>query len=159
LVYATDDALADFTEALRRICETLARSIARDGEGANRLVIVRVSGAKSDEDARRCARTIAESPLVKTALFGCDPNWGRIVAAAGRSGAALDPRMVEVRIGEHCVCQRGGAAAFDASIVRSYLGNDEVELNIDLGAGTASSRIFTCDLSYDYIKINAEYHT
>ncbi|MDE2126396.1 MAG: bifunctional glutamate N-acetyltransferase/amino-acid acetyltransferase ArgJ [Armatimonadetes bacterium] len=156
---ATEEALEDFTDALTRVCDTLARSIARDGEGANHLVSVRVVGAASDADARRCARSIAESPLVKTALFGRDPNWGRILAAAGRSGAALDPERVEVHIGTNCVCARGTVATFDADEVRKFLQSDEVELTVDLGVGAAACRFFTCDLSYDYIRINAEYHT
>lgn len=152
-------ALEDFTDALTRVCLYLAREIARDGEGATKLVEVRVTGAASEADAERVARTIAESPLVKTALFGCDPNWGRILAAAGRSGAAFDPNDASVMIGDQIVYEAGAAAPFDQDDAHDYLTEPEVSLSINLGVGGEQVSFWTCDLSYDYVKINAEYHT
>jgi glutamate N-acetyltransferase/amino-acid N-acetyltransferase len=152
-------ALDDFTEALTRICLYLAREVARDGEGATKLVEVRVTGAASEADAERVARTIAQSPLVKTALFGCDPNWGRILAAAGRSGVSFDPRRASVQIGDQTVYAAGTSTPFDRDAAHDYLTEPEVTAVVDLGEGSASVSMWTCDLSYDYVKINAEYHT
>jgi len=151
--------LDDFTEALTRVCRYLAREVARDGEGATKLVEVRVTGAPTEGDAELVARTIAESPLVKTALFGCDPNWGRILAAAGRSGIAFDPRRATVIIGDQTVYAAGASAPFDRDAAHDYLCEPEVTLALDLASGPASAAIWTCDFSYDYVKINAEYHT
>ena len=152
-------ALDDFTEALTRVCLHLAREIARDGEGATKLVEVRVTGAASEADAERVARTIADSPLVKTALFGCDPNWGRILAAAGRSGIPFDPREATVMIGDQSVSEAGAAAPFDRDDAHDYLTEPEVAVAVNIGAGPCHASIWTCDFSYDYVKINAEYHT
>jgi glutamate N-acetyltransferase/amino-acid N-acetyltransferase len=149
----------DFCEALERVCRFLAREIARDGEGATKLVEILVRGAPTDEGATRIARTIAESPLVKTALFGCDPNWGRLLMAAGRAGVAFDPESVEVLLGDIVVCRDGQGVAFDEAAAREYLGESEVRIVVDLHVGEEQATVWTCDLSYDYVKINAEYHT
>lgn len=154
-----DRAYDDFCEALERICRYLAREIARDGEGATKLVTVTVRGAPAEEGAVRIARTIAESPLVKTALYGCDPNWGRIMMAVGRAGVAFDPEAVEVFLGDICVCRNGQAVAFDAEAAHAYLKQPEVQVLVDLHIGEGEASVWTCDYSYDYIKINAEYHT
>jgi glutamate N-acetyltransferase / amino-acid N-acetyltransferase len=146
-------------EALTRTCVTLAKEIARDGEGATKLVEIVVRGAAIEAAAHRIAKTIAESPLVKTALFGNDPNWGRLLMAAGRSGVAFDPNHVEVRIGEYVVCAEGRSVEFDRDAAHDYLTNKEVQIVLDLNTGDESATVWTCDYSYDYIKINAEYHT
>lgn len=149
----------DFVEALTRVCEPLARLIARDGEGATKLVEVRVEGAPQEADAERVARTIAESPLVKTALFGSDPNWGRILAAAGRAGVPFDPEAARVTIGGTEVFAEGAARPFDRQALREYLRGETVEIVVSLGHGPGTATFWTCDLSYDYVRINAEYHT
>jgi len=149
----------EFQHALDEVCVTLARKIARDGEGATKLVEITVRGT---ENPSRIARTIAESPLVKTALFGCDPNWGRILAAAGRSGVNFDPgkaRLI-VRAGgeDHLLFEAGEPTAFDAKYVSSALRDETVIIELDLGPGPEAT-IFTCDFGYGYVRINAEYHT
>ncbi len=153
------DALEDFVEALTRVCGYLAREIARDGEGATKLVEVAVRGAADEGSAERVARTIAESPLVKTALFGCDPNWGRILAAAGRAGVPFTSEDATVHVGDICVYRDGRAAEFDALAAHDYLRSPEVRIALDLAHGPAEAAFWTCDYSYDYIRINAEYHT
>lgn len=152
-------AFDDFCEALERVCRHLAREVARDGEGATKLAEIVVRGAPTEEGAVKIARTIAESPLVKTALYGCDPNWGRILMAAGRAGVAFSPESIEVLLGDICVCRDGQGVPFDAQAAHDYLGESEVRLLIDLHVGDAQATVWTCDYSYDYIKINAEYHT
>lgn len=154
-----EGALEDFTEAIEAVCLRLAKAVARDGEGATKLVEVRVTGAASEEDAERVARTIAESPLVKTALFGADPNWGRLMMAAGRSGVRFDPSRVRASVGPHLVFRNGTGEPFDHAAAHAYLKLEEVCVAVDLGAGEASVRFWTCDFSYDYVRINAEYHT
>jgi glutamate N-acetyltransferase/amino-acid N-acetyltransferase len=152
-------AFEDFAEAVTRVCTYLAREVARDGEGATKLVEVAVQGAASEADAERVARTIAESPLVKTALFGCDPNWGRILAAAGRAGVHFDPDRARVVIGPFEVYAGGSAQPFDRTAAHDYLTEEEVRVLVDLGLGQCAATFWTCDLSYDYVRINAEYHT
>jgi glutamate N-acetyltransferase/amino-acid N-acetyltransferase len=149
----------DFVEALTRVAIALARQIAADGEGATKLVEVIVRGAPTEAGAHQIAKTVAESPLVKTALFGCDPNWGRILMAAGRAGVAFDPAYVDVAIGPFQVFSAGAGQEFDRDGANRYLKSDEVQIVIDLNLGDEVATVFTCDYSYDYIKINAEYHT
>lgn len=147
-------------KALGEVCTDLARSIAKDGEGATRLIEVRVEGAASERDADAIARRIANSPLVKTAIHAADANWGRIVAAAGTAGVRFDPNKLEVRIGPAVVARRGVAtdAAAEAEAT-AHLQGSEVEIVVRIGAGRARRTIWTCDLSADYVKINAEYRT
>jgi glutamate N-acetyltransferase / amino-acid N-acetyltransferase len=152
-------ALDAFRIALERVCRHLAREVARDGEGATKLVDVVVSGARAEADAVKVARTIAESPLVKTALYGCDPNWGRLLMAAGRAGVDFDMDLVEAQIGPYTVCRNGQSVPFDVDGASSYLKSKEVTLKVDLHSGGAEATFWTCDYSYDYIKINADYHT
>jgi glutamate N-acetyltransferase/amino-acid N-acetyltransferase len=152
-------AFEDFREALDRVCRHLAREIARDGEGATKLVEITVRGAPSEEDAAKIAKTIAESPLVKTALYGSDPNWGRILAAAGRSGVDFDPDRAVLRLGEICVFRNGMGVSFDAKAAHTYLSSPEVAILLDLYSGSTEATVWTCDFSYEYVKINAEYHT
>jgi glutamate N-acetyltransferase/amino-acid N-acetyltransferase len=147
-----------FLRALRLVCEVLAKRIARDGEGATKLVTVRVTDCPGD--AKLVARTIAESPLVKTALFGNDPNWGRILAAAGRSGIEFNPEQVSVSLAGHKVFEDGAAVCHDLEAVSEAMKAEEVEILVELGRmGGDNATVWTCDLTYDYVRINAEYTT
>jgi len=149
-----------FSEALGDLCEELARALARDGEGATKLVTVRVSGARSSAEAERAARRIGNSPLVKTAIFGRDPNWGRILQTVGAARVRVDLARAEVSLAGVPVF-KGGAGAGTAARRRAgaRLRRPEVEIAIDLGVGRASAMLWTCDLTYDYVRINAEYTT
>src|SRR5271157_602062 len=148
-----------FLEGLTQLCQTLAKMIARDGEGAKKLVMVEVQGARRPSDAERIARAIANSPLVKTALAGSDPNWGRIICAAGYSGAFFDPNKVDIRVNDLLLCRDGMDAGFDEASARKELDRKEITLRLDLHQGRASAHIWTCDLTHDYITINASYRT
>ena len=148
-----------FLAGLTHLCQTLARMIARDGEGAKKLVTVEVRGAKSDADAERVARAVANSPLVKTAVAGSDPNWGRVVCAAGYSGARFNPEKVDILVNDLFLCRKGVDARFDEAAARRELDLKEFTLRVDLHAGRGFSRIWTCDLTHDYITINASYRT
>jgi glutamate N-acetyltransferase/amino-acid N-acetyltransferase len=148
-----------FLHGLTLACQTLARMIARDGEGAKRLVTVEVRGARTPSDADRVARAIANSPLVKTALAGADPNWGRIICAAGYSGAHFDPIKVDVIVNGLCLCRKGVDARFDEAAAHRQLDQKEVTLRIDLHAGKGTARLWSCDLTQEYITINASYRT
>lgn len=147
------------TAAIGAVAEYLAREIARDGEGATKLVEVWVRGAQSSADAHAVAMTIAESPLVKTALFGNDANWGRVAAAAGRAGVAFDQRDLAITFCGITVCEHGTAVPFDEDEAFAAMNQPEVTLEVALGAGPGVARVLTCDLSYDYVRINGEYRT
>lgn len=148
-----------FRSALFQVCSSLARQIARDGEGATKLIEVLVEGAANRDDARRAARTISASPLVKSAVFGCDPNWGRVLMAAGRSGAALDLDRTSVWLGDICTFERGRPANYSEVATSEYLAREEVLIRIDLGIGRATATAWGCDLTEDYVRINSEYTT
>lgn len=148
-----------FAVALNQICIHLAKEVVRDGEGATKLVTVHVTGAPNNEGARRVARSIAESPLVKTALFGNDPNWGRLMMAAGKAGVPFDPHLVTASLAGTLVFQHGQPTRFDAAALSEAMKAKELDIHLDLGAGDATATVYTCDFSYDYVKINAEYHT
>jgi glutamate N-acetyltransferase/amino-acid N-acetyltransferase len=149
-----------FRAALNEVCEELARAIARDGEGATKLVTVDATGARNDADAHRIAKTVANSPLVKTALFGNDPNClGRIAAAAGRAGVAFDQAGVNIRLQGKWLLKKGTPVKFDREAMSQALKASEVTIEIHIGPGKGAARVWTCDLSYDYVKINAEYTT
>jgi glutamate N-acetyltransferase/amino-acid N-acetyltransferase len=151
-----------FTAALADACASLAKQIARDGEGATRLVELRITGATSEEQAHRVGDTIATSSLVKTAIHGKDPNWGRILAAAGRSGEAIDPDRVRLWFGDGDAVQLladGMPLTFDHARASALLGEDPVAIHVDLGLGAAGAVLWTCDLSADYVRINADYTT
>jgi glutamate N-acetyltransferase/amino-acid N-acetyltransferase len=150
---------ASFQQALKQVCLYLAKSIARDGEGATRLIEVVVNGAMSINDARLAVRTITSSPLVKTAVHGSDPNWGRIIAAVGRSGAAIVPEKADVYIGEMCLMKNGLPLMFDKKAAAGLLNKEEVILRVELNIGKASATGWGCDLSKEYVEINAEYTT
>jgi glutamate N-acetyltransferase/amino-acid N-acetyltransferase len=156
----TEDNSAQFAAALAGVCTSLARQIVADGEGATRLVELNIQGAASDADALRVARAIARSPLVKTAWAGGDPNWGRLIAAAGYSGAKLDPERILVRFGDLPVCEHGGRAdGFDEEAAHRYLSQREFSVTVDLGVGQGRCLFWTCDLTRDYVSINADYST
>ena len=150
---------AHFLAGLTELCQTLARLIAKDGEGANKLVTVEVCGAKTSAAAKRIARSIANSPLVKTAIAGSDPNWGRILCAAGYSGAQFDPAKVDISVNGFFLCRKGLDAGFDEAAAKKELDQKELTVRVDLHQGKASARIWTCDLTHDYITINASYRT
>jgi glutamate N-acetyltransferase/amino-acid N-acetyltransferase len=158
-IRAGSKAAGVFLAGLTELCQTLARMIARDGEGAKKLVTVEVCGGKTRADADRVARAIANSPLVKTAVAGGDPNWGRILCAAGYSGADFDPAKVDIRVNSLLLCRRGLDAAFDETAAKRELDQKEVTLRLDLHQGKAAARIWTCDFTHDYITINASYRT
>lgn len=148
-----------FHEALQQVCVYLARCIAQDGEGATRLIEIVVNGALNEEDARLAARTISNSPLVKTAVHGCDPNWGRIIAAAGRSGAEVVQDKADVYIGDMCLLKSGVPLPFDKKAASDLLKQDEVLLRVDLNLGKSSATAWGCDLSREYVTINSDYTT
>ena len=148
-----------FYALLERVCRELARLIARDGEGATKLVNIRVSGARDETEARQGGLSVANSSLVKTAVFGRDPNWGRILCAVGYAGVDIDPEAVGVALCGTTIYKAGAGAAFDQEQLTAAMGDADIPIDIDLGQGSAQAEIFTCDLSYDYVRINAEYTT
>lgn len=157
---ARPPAPAAFEEALTAVCGRLAEAIVRDGEGARKLLRITVGGAASEDDAVAVGRAIGSSDLVKTAVAGGDPNWGRILAAMGAGPVDFDPRAVAVDFGGVRVCSAGRAAAYDPARAVAALAGAEVDLRVDLGAGgPASATFLTCDLTHGYITINAEYTT
>lgn len=152
--------LTPFAEAVTRVMESLAEQIAADGEGARKLITIRTAGFRTDEEARQAARSIANSPLVKTAIAGSDPNWGRILAAAGYSGVQFDPRKVSILLQDVPVCRGGLAVDMDEAALKAKLDRSRVTIDLRVekgGAGTA--RFFTCDLTEGYIQINGSYRT
>ncbi len=154
------DSAAVFAEALGAVLEELALKIVADGEGATRLIHVRVKGAATEAEAALAASTVATSSLVKTAFFGCDANWGRIMAALGRSGAAFDPERVNIAFGDVLLVKHGQALGPEAETAATeVLRQREIDLNIDLMAGEGEAVYHTSDLSLDYVKINADYRT
>ncbi len=147
-------------KSLGEVATDLAKAIARDGEGATKRIAVRVDGARTEAEADRIARRIANSPLVKTAIHAADANWGRIVAAAGTAGVAFDPARLEVAIGPAVVVRGGVGTTLAAErAAAEHLAGDDVEIRVKLGRGQGSRTIWTCDLSADYVRINAEYRT
>ena len=148
-----------FLDALSDVCQSLAYQIAADGEGATKVVTITVRGAKNDRDATSIARAIANSPLVKCAMNGNDPNWGRIVSAAGMCGAAFDPDRAVLTLQGAIVYRKGQPMSFDASAVSSSMNASEVKVDLNCGIGKSSATVWTCDLSKDYVTINADYHT
>lgn len=149
----------EFYGALIYVCQYLAKEIARDGEGATKLIEVRVEGAKSDEEATEVGRSVAGSDLVKSAMFGCDPNFGRIMAAVGNSKAEVVPDLVDLFIGEYRIMHKCEVVAFNVNALRKYLKKKDIVITVKLGLGKGSATAWGCDLTYDYVKINAEYST
>jgi glutamate N-acetyltransferase/amino-acid N-acetyltransferase len=149
-----------FAEGLKHVCLSLARQIVADGEGVTHVVELRIQGAATDADALRAAKAIAHSPLVKTAWAGCDPNWGRLMAAIGYSGAAIDPERIDIWFGELRICRDGGRAKeFDEVAAHAYLKHPEFSITIHLNQGNGSCIFWTTDLTQEYIHINADYST
>lgn len=151
---------AKFATALTEVCTSLAKQIVSDGEGVTHVVELQIEGAPSDADALRVAKSIAHSPLVKTAWAGSDPNWGRLMAAVGYSGVAIDAEKIAIWFGELPICVRGGRAPqYDEKAAHAYLQQREYSIRIALGMGEGRCRFWTCDLSAEYVRINAEYST
>jgi len=155
-----DTAQADvFQQALDHACIHLAKDIARDGEGAGKLIEVMVRGAANTADARSAARTVVSSPLVKAAIHGNDPNWGRIIAAAGRSGASLVESKLDLYIGGVCLIMEGNPIPFNMDDIVDILKGDEVSIDLNLNLGEATATAWGCDLSEEYVTINSQYTT
>jgi len=151
---------AAFVEGLHQVMRDLAHQVVRDGEGARKFVEVRLTGAASDQDAKQHAKAIANSPLVKTALAGEDPNWGRIVMALGKSGAAAERDLIKIWLGDILVAEQGWvAASYSEEQGAAYMKNAELVIAVDLGMGSGTATIWTCDLTHDYISINADYRS
>lgn len=148
-----------FYAGLVAVCLHLAHAIVRDGEGATRFVTITVRGAVNDAEAKVAAMTVARSPLVKTALFGADPNWGRVLCAIGYSGATVDPDRVVLSFGGMRVLENGLPLPFDEKAAHQLLDVPEITIDADLGLGDGQATVWTCDFSYDYVRINAEYRT
>jgi glutamate N-acetyltransferase / amino-acid N-acetyltransferase len=160
-ITADSEYYAIFADALMGVCKQLAEAIVRDGEGATKLIRIEVKEALNNEEAVRTGKTIAHSPLVKTAFFASDPNWGRILAAVGRSGIEnMVLEKVQLFLDDVCIVRNGGRADdYTEEAGQQVMDRDEITVTVKLGRGTASQEVLTCDLSYDYVKINAEYRT
>jgi len=152
-----------FLCALNAVNLKLAKAIARDGEGATKLLICRVTGAAREEDAARLAKSVISSSLVKAAMFGADANWGRVLCAMGYSGADFDPARVNIGFvssaGQIAVCANGMGLAFDEKSAKAILSKEEITIDITLQDGAAAAEAYGCDLTYDYVKINGDYRT
>jgi glutamate N-acetyltransferase/amino-acid N-acetyltransferase len=161
LINQSHDDFAAFSAAITEVCEHLAQLIVRDGEGATKFVTVSVDGGADSEECLQVAYTVAHSPLVKTALFASDPNWGRILAAVGRAGVdALDLNAVEIYLGDVCIVRDGGVAAgYQEASGQRVMDQEEILIDIRLGRGSACERVWTSDLSHEYVRINAEYRS
>jgi glutamate N-acetyltransferase/amino-acid N-acetyltransferase len=154
------DPLARWAYATTAVCAELARAIAADAEGATHVITIHVDGLRDDDEARRVAKAVAESALVKTAIFGADPNWGRIVSAAGYAGVDFKEEQLSLWLGDMLLYQRGMPQPFDGRTAQAYLkGNREILLRLSFTLGTGRCTYWTCDLSYDYIRLNADYTT
>ena len=158
-IEADTPAFSLFLAALTKVCTQLAMMLAADGEGATKLLTISVLNARTPQDAHRIASAIAKSPLCKTAAFGNDANWGRLLTAAGYSGAHFNPEKVNIWIGNVQVCKNGGGLPFDENAALLQLKQSEVIYTLDLGEGSACDTMWTCDFSLDYVRINAEYRT
>jgi len=146
--------------ALHEACEMLAREIADDGEGATHVLRIEMSGCASRDAARQIARTVADSPLVKTAVYGADPNWGRIVSAAGYAGVPFDPTAAELRVNGTLLFRGGAPVPFDADAVSASIhGSRETLIQLSVGGGPGTIRFFSSDLTAEYVRLNADYHT
>jgi glutamate N-acetyltransferase/amino-acid N-acetyltransferase len=155
----TEELYPALLDGLLAVSRPLALGIVRGGEGATKLIAVSVNGARTIDDARQVARTVANSPLVKTAVHGADPNWGRVVAAAGRSGVQFDMQRLTVRVGGILLFEEGLPHDEAAPAAQEILRRDTVDIELSLGSGDASATIWGCDLSAEYVRINGEYRT
>ncbi|WP_026147139.1 bifunctional glutamate N-acetyltransferase/amino-acid acetyltransferase ArgJ [Methylomonas sp. MK1] len=160
-ILADSPEYAAFAEAVMAVCKRLAELIIRDGEGATKLMRIVVEQARDSAEAVQVAKTIAHSPLVKTAFFASDPNWGRILAAVGRAGVEnMDLEKIEIYLGTVCIVENGGRArSYTEQDGQRVMNQEEIVVTVRLGRGAASEEVLTCDFSYDYVKINAEYRT
>ena len=154
-----DEDYKKFKDALELVCASLARMIAKDGEGATKFVEILVEGALTEEDAYKAVSAVAKSPLVKTAIYGEDANWGRILTAVGYSGASFNPNLVDIYIGDLLVCKSGMAVTFSEEKAKKILHDKEVKINIKFNQGSSLDRMWTCDFSSEYVKINGNYRT
>jgi glutamate N-acetyltransferase / amino-acid N-acetyltransferase len=155
-----DQATASFSSALQSVCLSLAKQIVQDGEGVQHVVELAIGGALTDADALRVARSIANSPLVKTAWAGCDPNWGRILAAIGYAGVAIDPGKINISFGPLEICHQGCLSPrFDEAATHEYLKQRDLTIDVDLGLGHGGCRFWTTDLTAEYMRINSDYST
>jgi glutamate N-acetyltransferase/amino-acid N-acetyltransferase len=150
---------AAFADGLRHVCAELAKAIARDGEGATKLIETTVIGAATDDAAQAIAKTIIGSSLVKSAIFGTDANWGRIIAAVGRAGQPVNIDTVDIRLGDILVLEQSRPIPFDEEVALEYLKGDTVGINVNLNMGSGQATAWGCDLTYDYVRINAAYRT
>ena len=150
---------AKFVEALDKLCKELAKEIADDGEGATKFLTVHVTRTKTFADAKTIAMSVAKSPLVKTAFFGADPNWGRVICAVGYAGVPMNPEDVVVKFGDIPVYAHGVGAEYDAEALAKVMEQHDITISIDMGQGEEEATVWTCDFSYEYVKINGEYHT
>ncbi len=148
-----------FRDTLKELCTSLSQRIAADGEGATKFLTIHVTGAKSFESAKQVAMSVSKSPLVKTAFFGEDPNWGRVICAVGYAGVPMEPEKTVVKFGGIPVYARGVGASFDEAALRKVMAEHDVVIDIELGLGDAEATVWSCDFSYEYVKINGEYHT
>ena len=149
----------DFLAALETVCRYLAQQVVRDGEGATKFLEITVKGARNFAEGKQAAMSIAKSPLVKTAFFGEDPNWGRILCAVGYSGIDADPARTSLAIGGVTIVRAGLGASFDEAALRQVMSAKDITIEVELGLGEAQATVWTCDFSYEYVKINGEYHT
>jgi len=150
---------AVFTAALTEVCIYLAKQVVRDGEGATKFLEITVQGAENDADAKKAVMAIAKSPLVKTAFFGQDANWGRILCAVGYSEAAADPEKISLAIGNVTIVKQGMGIQLDEKALKDIMAEQDITVTVDLGLGKGAATMWTCDFSYEYVKINGEYHT
>lgn len=148
-----------FKEVFHLVAQDLAKMIAKDGEGATKLIEVTVDGGVTDEEARKIAKTIVGSPLVKTAVFGCDANWGRVICAIGYSGCTIDPTNIHIKIGDTVVVEAGEPIPFSEEALTEYLKNHEVKIYANIYQGEGTGKAWGCDLTYDYVQINATYRS
>ena len=148
-----------FYNALLKVCQGLAKRIAADGEGATKFLTINVNGTKSFADAKTIAMSVAKSPLVKTAFFGEDPNWGRVICAVGYAGIPMVPEKTVIKFGGITVYANGLGAEFDEEALRKAMAEHDIVIDIEMGLGKESATVWSCDFSYEYVKINGEYHT
>jgi glutamate N-acetyltransferase/amino-acid N-acetyltransferase len=154
------DDLAAVADACFAVCSELAKEMAEDAEGATHLITITVEGLRTDSDARLIAKAVAESALVKTAIFGADPNWGRIVSAAGYAGVAFEEEQLSLWLGDMLLYHAGTPQPFDDTAASAYLKNNrDIDLRLRFTLGTSQCTFWTCDLGYEYIRLNAEYTT
>jgi len=160
IISKKDESYKQLLQLIREVFTTLAQAIIRDAEGATKFVSIQVNSSHSVEDARQVAYTIAHSPLVKTALFASDPNWGRILAAVGRSGVEFEINKIQIYLGDVCIVSNGGRdPSYTEKQGQQVMSQEEIDIRVELNTGDKSACIWTSDLSYDYVKINAEYRS